>query len=118
MLAADGLAEAFIGVGHRSAQPDIAVYSLRLAVDTLVRRDNMSREEAIEYIEFNVLPAWVGDETPIWITEMTMREYLDGLEEAGSIINEDYYSCKSARDKKEQEDGGPEASSDGKDVQE
>jgi len=118
MLAADGLASAFIGVGHRCGQPDLAVYSIPLAVSAVMMSHNCSREEALEYVEFNVIGAWVGEETPIWITPMDMEEYLDGLKEAGDIINEDYYSCKSAYNKKESEDGGEEAGPDRKDIQE
>lgn len=117
MLAADGLAGAFLGVGYRCGQPEIAIYSIPLAVDIMVLRDKISPEVAMEYIEFNCMGAWMGEETPIWLSPMTMDEYLETLEEAGRIINESYYSCESAHNKEEQEDGGEEAGADGKDIQ-
>jgi len=117
MLAADGFAEAFIGVGYRCGQTEVAVYSIPLAVDILVR-EGMKPEEAMEYLEFNTLGAWVGDETPLWVSPMSMKEYLEVLAEAGELINEDYYSCESTHNQKEPEDGGEEAGPDGKDLPE
>jgi len=34
-------------------------------VDLLVFRDEMTYEEAVEYIEYNCLGAWVGERTPL-----------------------------------------------------
>ena len=36
-------------------------------IDILVQRDKMSYNEAMEYMEFNVLGSWVGEETPIFM---------------------------------------------------
>jgi hypothetical protein len=30
-------------------------------------RDGMSHDEAIEYLEFNTVGAWCGENTPAWI---------------------------------------------------
>jgi len=75
MLLADGLDEAFLGVGKRGCQKDVAVYSIPKAIDVLVQRDGMSAEEAEEYLEFNSIGAWVGDETPIWLEITTLEEW-------------------------------------------
>ena len=75
MLLADGLDEAFLGVGKRGCQKDVAVYSIPKAIDVLVQRDGMSPEEAEEYLEFNSIGAWVGDETPIWLEITTLEEW-------------------------------------------
>tara|TARA_R110000822_G_scaffold82279_1_gene194736 strand:- start:47 stop:313 length:267 start_codon:yes stop_codon:yes gene_type:complete len=66
LLTADGFDEAIIGVGSRCGQPDIVVYSRDKAIEILMR-DGMSYDEAVEYFEFNVAGAWVGEETPIWV---------------------------------------------------
>jgi hypothetical protein len=34
-------------------------------VDILMDRDNMELEEAIEYIDYNCIGAWMGELTPI-----------------------------------------------------
>ena len=77
MLFADGLEAAFVGVARRCGQPDLAVYSIPLAIRVLVQRDGMSEEEAREYLEFNSIGAWVGEETPIWLEVIQMSDLLD-----------------------------------------
>lgn len=34
-----------------------------------MNRDKMSYDEALEYFEFNVLGAYMGEKTPIWVEE-------------------------------------------------
>ena len=65
-LMADGFEEALIGFGTRFNNP-VTIYDLRKCLDILVRRDGMSQEEAEEYMDFNVLGAYVGEETPIFL---------------------------------------------------
>jgi hypothetical protein len=43
------------------------VYDLNKCIEVLVDRDGMSQEEAVEYMDFNVLGAYVGEETPIFL---------------------------------------------------
>ena len=77
MLFADGLDAAFVGVARRCGQPDLAVYSIPLAIRVLVQRDGMSEADAREYLEFNSIGAWVGEETPIWLEVIQMSDLLD-----------------------------------------
>ena len=65
-LMADGFEEALIGFGTRFNNP-VTVYDLNKCIDVLVDRDGMSQEEAMEYMDFNVLGAYVGEETPIFL---------------------------------------------------
>ena len=65
MLTADGLDAAIIGVGARCGQPDIVAYDVEKVLEILVARDGMSYEEALEFYEFNIEGAWVGDQTPL-----------------------------------------------------
>lgn len=74
ILLADGFESALVGVGQRCGQPDLAVYSIPLALGILVDRDGMTIAEAREHLDFNVLGAWVGDRTPIWIDPMGIAE--------------------------------------------
>jgi hypothetical protein len=67
MLTADGLDAAIIGVGARCGQPDIVAYDVEKVLEILVARDGMSYEEALEFYEFNIEGAWVGDQTPLWV---------------------------------------------------
>lgn len=68
MLKADGFDEAIIGMaddiatgGHR------LIYDANKCIDILIKDHDMSELEAIEYFEFNVSGAYVGENTPIWL---------------------------------------------------
>ncbi len=65
VLLADGFEHAFLGTTQRINEPPLAVYSYPLMVETLTLRDGMTYLEAEEYIDFNVVGAWVGEQTPI-----------------------------------------------------
>ena len=67
MLLADGFEKAYLGVGMRCGQPDIAVYDWHICVQVLIDRDGMSEEEAEEWMSFNVVGAWAGEMTPIFV---------------------------------------------------
>lgn len=62
-LKADGFDEAVIGVDERSMR---LIYSVTKCIELLMVNDGMSIEEAMEYFDFNVRGAYVGDKTPIW----------------------------------------------------
>tara|TARA_R100001594_G_C3988094_1_gene251748 strand:- start:52 stop:309 length:258 start_codon:yes stop_codon:yes gene_type:complete len=65
-LFADGFEDALIGVGvifNRS----LATYDMRKCIDILMKRDGMTEEEAVEYFEFNVTGAYVGENTPVFV---------------------------------------------------
>ena len=65
-LMADGFEEALIGFGTRFNSP-VTIYDFNKCIGVLVERDGMSEEDAQEYMEFNVLGAYVGEETPIFL---------------------------------------------------
>jgi len=82
LLLADGFEDAFIGAAMRFgwAEP-VALYDYEKCIDILVTRDGMDRGEAEEFFDFNVIGAWVGDQTPIYVTRTT----LDDVQEAARI---------------------------------
>lgn len=67
-LLADGFEDAMVGLARRCGQPTLAVYDYTLGVRVLMKRDGMSYEEAVEWMEFNVVGAWMGANTPVWLT--------------------------------------------------
>lgn len=67
----DGFDDAIVGTSHRCAQPRLVVYDHELMLRVLVERDGMDADEANEYLDFNVLGAWVGEHTPIVLTRYT-----------------------------------------------
>ena len=69
VLLMDGFEDAFIGFSQRINEPMLAVYSKDKMVKVLVFRDGMTYDEAEEYIEFNCIGAWVGEQTPIIVQD-------------------------------------------------
>jgi|TARA_R110000822_G_scaffold35865_9_gene100938 hypothetical protein len=64
--------EALLVDGHDNALAgyDIqgrAIYLVENILETLTERDGMTREEAIEFFDFNIAGAYVGEYTPIYI---------------------------------------------------
>ena len=74
MILADGFDEALIGIGVRCGQPDVVTYSADKCLEILESDHGMSYVEAVEYFEFNVQGAWVGETTPIWVWSSTAEE--------------------------------------------
>ena len=58
-------AEAFFGVTNDD--PPRAVYSEEKVLDVLVKRDGMNYEEAMEFFDFNIRDAYMGEQTPMYI---------------------------------------------------
>ena len=66
-LLADGLEDAFIGYTVNHHHSHVAVYDIDKCIEVLVTRDGMTHEEADEYLSFNTLGAFVGENGPIYI---------------------------------------------------
>jgi hypothetical protein len=73
-LLADGLEAAIIGyvVNHHHAA--VAVYDYDKCIATLVDRDGMTHEDAEEFLEFNTLGAYVGENGPLYVKRLTPPE--------------------------------------------
>jgi hypothetical protein len=63
LLIANGFDKAMLGI----TKDNIAVYSVDKAIQVLHDRDGMDYEEALEFLEFNTIHAYVGENTPIWV---------------------------------------------------
>ena len=74
MLKWDGFDNAIVGVGERNNTDSMIVYDYDKMVKVLVTRDDMSYEEAEEYIDYNIVGAWIGDTTPIIVTKKNIEE--------------------------------------------
>ena len=71
-LLMDGFDEALIGFSQRINEPLLAVYSYSKMMDLLMERDGMTDEEAMEYIDYNCVGAWVGEQTPIIVMPLEL----------------------------------------------
>ena len=67
-LKADGFDDCIIGVSERFGQEAILVYDKDKIIKSLMK--DMTEEEALEYFDFNIIGAWVGDKTPAFITRV------------------------------------------------
>ena len=72
ILLADGFEDAFIGVITICDEP-IALYDEEKCISILIERDGMSEEEAIEYFDFNVTGAYVGENTPAFLVSKYLK---------------------------------------------
>lgn len=80
-LKADGFENAFVGVIRRCGKPAMFVYDYQKCVDILMARGIPTEEEAIEWMEYNVVGAWHGEGTPGFLVRCTMQETFEALED-------------------------------------
>jgi hypothetical protein len=77
ILVADGFDDALVGVtAYQPGRPVLAVYDYEKCVKVL-RKGGMSEEDAREWMEFNVVGAWVGDGTPVFLVVPTKADLED-----------------------------------------
>lgn len=67
LITADGYDEAFVGVADRFGKEPVAVYSYEMCIQILVRDNDMSHEEALEFFEYNTIGAFIDENQPIYI---------------------------------------------------
>jgi hypothetical protein len=70
LLKADGFDEEILGVIQRMGIQAIC-YDQDKVIDILMG-DGMTYEEAVEYFEFNIAGAWVGESTPFFLQKMEL----------------------------------------------
>lgn len=67
-LQADGFEDALIGFAWPlDTGVKVAVYDRNKCVEILQERDGMSEIDAIEFFDFNVSGAYVGEHTPMFV---------------------------------------------------
>ena len=67
VLLADGFNTAVIGNCARTFKP---IYSLSKMIDILIIDKDMDYTDAREYLDFNVIGAYVGNYTPIYLNDI------------------------------------------------
>jgi hypothetical protein len=76
-LKADGFDEAIMGYAGRCGMNDVLLYSTNKIIQILMERDGMTDEEAIEFFEFNIKGAYMGEGTPLYYDDLheNTRDY-------------------------------------------
>lgn len=72
LVFADGFEDAFVGIVLQFNTP-LACYDYDKCVNVLIKRDGMSREAALEFMEFNVVGAYVGERTPAFLNKYKLK---------------------------------------------
>jgi hypothetical protein len=62
----DYLDEAIVGVVRRIGLEAVC-YNTDKVIELLMEHDKMSYEDALEYFEYNMIGAWVGEHTPVFL---------------------------------------------------
>jgi len=109
ILTADGFDEAIVGLARR---PNLiaAAYDVNKILQIMVD-GGMAPDEAREYFEFNVVDAWVGENTPVYIEDYKV------FKDVEAKIVEDNNTREPAQDPVEPEEGDTGGGADGEDVQ-
>jgi hypothetical protein len=63
----NGFDEAIIGMAERINLSHVVAYDVDKMLEIMVERDGMTYEEAMEYFDYNILGAWMGEYTPVYI---------------------------------------------------
>lgn len=79
IMFADGYDDCLLGMTFRGKEV-VALYSTALIL--LKLSQDMSYEEAVEFFEFNILGAYVGEKTPVYFDEESVwnQEDIEGDE--------------------------------------
>lgn len=76
----DGLDNAIIGFCTQGPMSSRLAYDYDRIIEILISQ-GMTEDEAVEFADFNVLGAWMGEDTPIVVTLMSPEEALEVVAE-------------------------------------
>ena len=63
-ILADGFNECIVGKDYQTGK---AVYGIERIIESLMLNQDMGMDESVEYFDFNIGTAYVGEMTPIYI---------------------------------------------------
>lgn len=70
ILTADGFDDAVIGFEERTMR---LIYSVSKCLKILMVEQEMNLDDSIEFFDFNVKGAYMGEKTPIWCEDMLLQ---------------------------------------------
>jgi hypothetical protein len=73
ILLADGFDEAIIGYAHVQSEA-VAVYDSSICIKILMEAHGMEFQDAVEFFEFNVLGAYLGEKTPLFVNVLRAED--------------------------------------------
>ena len=69
-MKADGFDDCIMGICHRFGEPLILAYDEEKIIKKLMKRDKMTKKDALEFYTYNIIGAWVGRKTPVFIEKI------------------------------------------------
>ena len=66
--------EAILGIAQRAGGFLSVCYSEPKIIEMLIRNERMSPDEAVEHYSFNMLSAYVGEATPVFVDETVFKK--------------------------------------------
>lgn len=69
LLFADGFDDAILGVDDRDFR---VVYSVKRILEVL-QKEGLTQEQSMEHYEYNILGAYVGEKTPIYVFDVFIK---------------------------------------------
>ena len=66
-MMAGGFDDAILGMCIQFGDEPVVAYDYEKCLNVLIERDGMSRTDSIDFLEFNVIGAYVGLNTPVFI---------------------------------------------------
>jgi len=69
VLEPDSFDAAIVGLVRRVDRPPVVCYSVEKILEVLME-DGMDEEEAREYYQYNILGAYVGEATPMFLEDL------------------------------------------------
>ena len=70
LLMADGFDEAIIGISTIKNSETVVCYDYNECVNILMKKHDMTYDDALEYMEYNVVDAYVGKKTPAFVKKL------------------------------------------------
>lgn len=64
MVKFDGLDDAIIGTVNRFGMESVLLYDMEKCIEILMKNNDWKYEDALEWFEFNIIGAWLGETTP------------------------------------------------------
>jgi len=77
----DGFNDAILGVGEKAGEENpFMIYDYRKCVEILMTVNNWSEDDAVEWMDYNVICAYFGEDTPVFLypAELNVIEGLNG----------------------------------------
>ncbi len=76
LMVSPSLEHAFVGTIMRYGAEPIACYDFDKVIAGYMA-DGMTEQQALEFFEYNVLGAWVGERTPCFLRQMPLAQALE-----------------------------------------